>query len=194
MGRKQTQVAALALAMAMLVAGFASVVVGGRATPGVRAAGEFTIEILASGFNPQLCTVNRNDSTVYFHNRDTKARRVIWRDPNAGEDAPLRYDSGDIPPGARVKAFSVTSQVDIRYEDANIPAHTGRIVAPMSNEAQSNCSPLPPTPTPTNTPTPTPTPRPTPPPPPTPEACARLLANPEGCRVAIRVASDGPLE
>ncbi len=187
---------ALAVAGLMLAAAFGSVIIAGRGPTGARAAGDYTIEILASGFNPELCTVNRNDSTVYFHNKDSKVRRVIWPDPNGGENAPLLYDSGPIQPNETVIAFSVTSQVDIRYRDADIPSHTGRVVAPQSNSAQSNCSPNPPTPTPTNTPTITPTPTMTPSPtptPPRPEACDRLLGNPIGCVLAIWISHDGPL-
>jgi hypothetical protein len=176
----------------MLAAGLASVLIGGRGAVPASAASQHTIEILASGFNPALCTVNRNDSTVYFLNKDTKVRRVIRPAFTADPDAPPEWDSGDIQPGQTVVAFVVTSQVHIRYRDANIPEHTGEIIAPQSNNAAANCSPLPPTPTPTNTPTPTATPTPTPPRPPTPEACARLLANPAGCQVAPRIATDGP--
>jgi hypothetical protein len=192
--------AALLLAGAMLAAGAVSVVIGGRPATDAQAAGEYTIEILASGFNPQTCIVNRNNSTVSFLNKDTKVRRVIQPAFSSDPSAPPEWDSGDIQPGAIVRAWVITGQAEIDYEDANIPSHTGVIIAPQDPNAASDCDPNPPTPTPTNTPTITPTPTrtatpiPTPSAPPMPEACDRFLANPIGCLVAIWVATDGPLE
>jgi hypothetical protein len=188
------QIAALGLALSALGAGLASVIIGGGGTTDANAASEYTIDILASGFNPSYCQVTRNDDRVAFLNKDTRVRRVIVRAFASDPTAPPMYDSGDIQPGGRVVAFTATGQIDVSYEDYYVPEHKGRIVAPLNPNAGASCSPLPPTPTPTSTPTVTPTPTATPPKPPTPEACERLLADPKGCSVAIRVANDGPLE
>jgi plastocyanin len=157
----------------------------------------FTIEISAQGFNPETCTVNRNGSTVRFHNLDSVAHHVVVPDPSNPTDLthPL-FDFGVIEPGAYSRSAIFNQLDDWKYRDADNANMTGEIIVPLSNGTVSQCSPLTPTPTPTNTPiptaTPTLTPSPTPTPPPArPGGCDRFLAHPEGCAVAPELAADG---
>ncbi|MGD9932830.1 MAG: hypothetical protein AB7T37_03845 [Dehalococcoidia bacterium] len=196
MNQKLTRALSVVAAVSMLAAGISMVALGSGSTP-ARADGTYFIDILPSGFNPPECTVNRNDSTVKFVNKDSKPRRIVAGDQiEATGEYPL--DTGVIQPGATQSGgWHFTHLAETTYKDFDNPALTGLIIVPLSNTAPSVCSPLPPTPTPTNTPTITPTPTATPtkpPAPPTPLACARLLNSPQGCNLAPAVASDGPLE
>ena len=190
---RSRQVIALSVALAMLMAGFASVMLGRSESQTAQAAGVYTIEILANSFNPPICVVNRNGSEVNFLNKDTKPRRIVA--PSVGMPGEFRFDTGVIQPGATNPGGWLFQGVDrVEYQDFDTPALEGIIEVPVDPNAASQCDPLPPTPTPTATPTRTPTPLPTLPPPPTPEACVRLLNDPKGCAVAIWVSNDGPLE
>ncbi|MCA9829961.1 MAG: hypothetical protein KC495_05785 [Dehalococcoidia bacterium] len=191
MNQKLTRALSVVAAVSMLTAGIAVVVLSESSTP-AQAAGTYYIDILPGGFNPPNCTVNRNDSTVKFVNKDSKPRRVVAGD-QVEETGEYPLDTGLILPGETQSGGWFFSALDQKtYKDFDNPALTGVIIVPRDENAQSVCSPLPPTPTPTNTPTVTPTPTATPPPPPTPEACARLLNAPKGCNLAPAVASDGP--
>jgi len=141
----------------------------------------FTIEITSTGFNPQTCTVNRNDSEVQFLNKDTKPHRVViprFADPNP-DNPSYDFDSGFIAPGETGGHIRVTGQLEWHYQDFDDPSKTGNIIAPPNNNAGSNCSPQ--TPTPTRTPTPVATPTPQRPP-----ACYRG----PGCVVAPGVTKE----
>jgi hypothetical protein len=155
------------------------------------ASGTYPILITASGFNPSTCITNRNYSTIVFQNNDTKPHRVVipllplktvpttWPD-----DQEWRMDTGVIPPGGSSSGW-FTNQVDDTYfYDYDNPSISGHWVVPLSNSAQSNCTPGA-TATPTRTATATATPT-------TPgggtAGCARYAAG--GCLTAINVASD----
>lgn len=175
-----------ALAAALLLAGIVTVSIG-RGGTSANAAGTVTIEILDSGFNPQVCQVNRNNSTVLWKNKSTKVRRVIVK----GAIEPI-YDSGDLQPGETgLGGVYITSLATYQVSDFYEPTMTGQVVSPMSPSAQTVCSPLPPTPTPTPTRTPTPIPTPTPiAPTPAPLQLHPRCIGLQGCAIAPIIASD----
>ncbi|MCC7366737.1 MAG: hypothetical protein IT303_20435 [Dehalococcoidia bacterium] len=193
MMQRWTRLAMAVAALAMLAAGVATMVVGQSGQPAkaqITHAGN-TIEILPGelGFNPEVCVLNRNDEEVRFYNTDTVARRIVVPEPfdPTPEEPDYRLDTGWIEPGAySSSAWVVTANMDVEYEDFDNPELTGKIEAPLSPGAATNCKPAPPTPTPTNTPVPTPTPTPTQ----YPSACDRFFANSRGCAVAPQVSQD----
>lgn len=192
---KTRQFVALAVAGAMLVAGLATVLVGGSSDVDAQY-GEFTIEITATGFNPAHCQVNRLGSAVRFRNLDTKPRRIIVPEPGTPDDE-VSLDTGWLDPGEVSRAAWAFQGLDRKvYRDFDNPALTGVIEVPINQSAPSICEPLTPTPTPTITPTPSPTPirTTTPIPQPTPVSCIRFLANPRGCLPGVGVSTDGPLQ
>lgn len=151
------------------------------------AAGEYVIDILPDAFNPAICQVNRNGSTVKFRNQDTKPRRV--HPTYVGPSGQLLWDTGYLDPGETWQSGIYIDHVaNIQYRDADNPSLTGTIVSPLSNDAPSICDPLPPTPTPTPTFTPSPTPS------------ATVTQQPPrcvgagGCAVAPNIAQDGEPE
>jgi hypothetical protein len=194
-----TRPALFAAALLMLVAGFAAVLAGRTGTPAHAQAQHEgnVIEILpgTQGFNPQVCTLNRNGSEVRFYNADTKPRRIIVP---GFMNQPPKPDTGYIQPGAYSQSWLVTTITTYNYRDADNPDLRGLIEAPISNDTATRCKPLPPTPTPTNTPTwtptaivtVTPTATPTVPPPQMPAGCAQFFAKPQGCAVLPAIARD----
>jgi hypothetical protein len=188
-------------ALALLVAGGVMIALAPREARPVAAASSFTIEILPNGdFNPPSCVVSRNDSTVFFLNKDTKPHRIVVPDipshgPPWNAEYPFQLDTGYIAPGATSSSGWLFSSVNgFTYYDYDSTAMTGTIVVPVNPDSGSACSPLPPTPTPTPTFTPSPTPTATPTKAPsqmTPPTCARFFATPQGCGLAISAASDG---
>jgi hypothetical protein len=151
-----------ALAAGLLLAGVITVSLG-RGGTSANAAGTVTIEILDSGFNPQVCQVNRSGIP----------------------GVPL-YDSGDIALGDTTTGGVIVNQIwDQQYYEEYEKTMTGRIVSPLSPSAQTSCSPQPPTPTPTPTRTPTPI-APTPAPLQLHPRCIGL----QGCAVLPVVAGD----
>ncbi|MBI2764454.1 MAG: hypothetical protein HYX53_00935 [Chloroflexi bacterium] len=177
-----------AAAAGMLLLGIISIVAGSSGGT-AQAAGEYTIDILASGFNPEVCVVNRNSSRIVWLNKDTVPHRVFF--PGEFPGQPL-YDSGDIPPGGTSQGGVVVNQnTTLTYSDPGFPKLKGTIIAPIDNNATSNCSPLPPTPTPTPTRTPTPIPTATPiAATPTPLVLPPRCIGLVGCAVAPAVARD----
>ena len=172
------------ISLASLVFAGMAMVIASR-TP-ADAASSHIVEILDSGFNPEICTVNGNGDSVRWKNKSSKVRHVVVPDLGGVDNPPL-WESEDIAPGAT----SVGSlQFDLRttriYFDRDEPTMIGTIIA-VTGAAQ--CSPLPPTPTPTPTRTPTPTPTATPRATPTqkPPRCIGL----EGCAVAPQISQDG---
>lgn len=142
-----------ALAAGLLLAGVITVSLG-RGGTSANAAGTVTVEILDSGFNPQVCQVNRNATTIYWKNKSTKVRRVVI---SSGIEGHPLFDSGDIAIGETTTGGVIVNQIwDQQYYDEYERTMTGRIVSPLSPSAQTACSPQPPTPTPTPTRTPTP--------------------------------------
>jgi hypothetical protein len=142
------------LAAGMLTAGIAMLFAGRAETP-ARAGSLYTIEVLDSGFNPEVCVINRLGDRVRWHNRTSKPV-YIWRpDPNSPEN-PVIWDVGEVPPGGFSTELMATGNHDWPYED-KYTGRTGKVIVPISNNAAADCSPRPPTPTPTNTPTRTPT-------------------------------------
>lgn len=158
------------------------------------AAGVYTIDIIDTGFNPELCQVNRNGDRVRWRNKSSKIARVEVLDLGGVDNPPLA-ESEDILPGAEsTLVIAVDAAIDRSYRDKYTPSHTGRIVAPIDPNAQASCSPLPPTPTPTPTRTPTPVPAPIVRHP----SCTGLLpvtrAPITGCSIASSISADGPGE
>ena len=158
------------------------------------AASVYTIDIIDSGFNPQLCQVNRNGDGIRWKNKTSKTAHIEVLDLG-GVDNPILDETEDILPGQEsVKIFRVEGVVDRTYRDKFAPEHRGRFTSPVDPGAQASCSPLPPTPTPTPTRTPTPVPTPIPRHP----SCTGLLpvtrAPITGCSVASNISADGPDE
>lgn len=145
---------------------------------------EHTIDIIATGFNPETCVINRGGDSVHWHNKDTKVHKITF------PGNPILEDSPDLQPGDTWVGISHDGgQAEFHYQDAYDPSMKGVIVVPLDPNARASCSPLPPTPTPTPTrlPTATPTATPTAPtPPPIPPRCIGLV----GCAVAPSVAKD----
>ena len=150
---------------------------------------EFTIDILADGFNPPSCQVNRNGRRVTFHNDDSVPRRIVSVAINP-DQSPL-WDTGYLDPDETWGAgLAIEFQAQIYYIDADNPDLQGVIIAPMSNDAPDICTPLPPTPTPTNTFTPSPTLSATvEPATPTPQQPPRCVGA-SGCAVAPDIAKE----
>ncbi|MFN0096940.1 MAG: hypothetical protein ACKVVT_19445 [Dehalococcoidia bacterium] len=175
------------LAAGMLTAGIAMLFAGRAETP-VQAASLHTIEILETGFNPAVCTVNRNNDEVRWFNKTSSPVHILVPDVG-GPGNPPRFDFGEVLPGQfSAQKLIITAVTDLTYIDNNRPERKGRIIAPISNTAQADCSPAPPTPTPTNTPTRTPTPTATPSS--TPYAVPPRCIGVQGCGVAIDIAKD----
>lgn len=184
--RQFKRTASVILAAGMLAAGIAMLFAGQSDTP-ARAASLYTIEIIDSGFNPTTCVVNRNDDEVRWFNKTSKVVRVYVPDVG-GPDNPPRYDFEVQPGQYSTTKLRVSHNVELDYYDKNIPAHSGRIVAPFENNAAPNCSPAAPTPTPTNTPTRTPTPTATPSN--TPFAVPPRCVGTPGCAVVVDIVKE----
>ena len=158
------------------------------------AASVYTIDIIDSGFNPQLCQVNRNGDRIHWKNKTNRTVRIEVLDLGGVDNPPLA-ESEDILPGQEsILVMEVTAPVDRTYRDKYAPEHRGRFTSPIDPGAQASCSPLPPTPTPTPTRTPTPIATPVPRHP----SCTGLLpitrAQITGCSVASNISADGPGE
>jgi hypothetical protein len=188
MARSWSRPLITAAAAGMLLLGTISIIAGSSGGT-AHAAGEYTIEILASGFNPQVCIVNRNNSQIFWKNKDTVVHRIVLPGEIPGQ--PI-FDSGDILPGETSPGgVLINSSSTWNYSDFYVSSLKGTIISPIPNDTASQCSPLPPTPTPTPTRTPTPIPTATPvvaTPTPIvlPPRCIGLV----GCAVAPAVARD----
>jgi hypothetical protein len=99
------------------------------------------IEILPGGFNPPVCTINRDARIpVKFVNRDTKPRRIVVDVPYIPEPGEFLYDSGVVPPGGTQEGEWRFNEVnDVVYRDHDNPGLTGRIVVPISPNAATDC-------------------------------------------------------
>ncbi len=152
------------ISLASLVFAGMAMVLSTRTPAG--AAFVYTVDVLPTGFNPEICTVNRNGDSVRWHNKTSQVVKIALVD-EGGINNPLQEVTEDIAPNATSQgSVAPNAQVNRKYIDVYLPSREGRIVAPQDPNAAAQCSPLPPTPTPTPTrsptATPTVTPRPTP--------------------------------
>jgi hypothetical protein len=181
MSRQKTRLLLAAVSLAGLLMLGAGLVTAGRNS--AEATSVYTIEIIESGFNPAICTVNRFDGQVRWLNKTDEPITVIFPDIGSPDNPPV-YIFGPIEPGEASATLSFEgNQFNDDYFAFEHPEWTGTLIAPLSPSAASACSPLPPTPTPTPTLQPTATPI-------RPEGCDRFFAQADGCAVAPEVARD----
>jgi hypothetical protein len=180
-----------ALGALLASAGLVVVAASGIRSVPVSAAGEYTIDVLPTGFNPELCQVNRVNSTVRWRNKTNAPVRIQVLDLGGVDNPPMDVTEDIAPNATSQGSFFATANLDRTYQDKYLPSRRGRIVAPVDPNFGSQCSPLPPTPTPTPTRTPTPVPTPTQRPP----ACTGLLPVTRqvivGCGIAANIAKQG---
>jgi plastocyanin len=137
-----------AAASGMMLLGLSAVVSGAQTSRAVEQ--EHTIEILDSGFNPELCLIARSDD-VRWVNKSSAVKHVVGTHNT-------NLDTGELQPGEASRFFSFDFTGSVPYELADDPTVKGSV----KTDSPRNCKPQPPTPTPTNTPLPTPTAPPTP--------------------------------
>lgn len=150
-----------ALASVAVVSGGISVLLS--ATSGSAAGEDHVIDIINTGFNPEICYVDRSD-TFRFINKTDDVQRVR---SNQNE----HLDTGPIEPGETSTGFNFHFIGSQHFYLESEPDFTGQVITDHGR----HCDPLPPTPTPTNTPTATPTATPSPTPIPTPEGRKGLI-------------------
>lgn len=167
---------ALAAVAGMLgLAGIAATIIGNSATSG-EAAGQYTIAITDTGFNPDYCIVRRMDSFRWV-NKGTVPHHVVSVALKNNDERVI--DTGVLQPGQTSSGYVVGAKSIYAYYDRLNPELKGTVDA---GDRPASCAERPPTPTPTPTPSvsPTLTPTRTPAPPtatPTPDPRKAYFSN-----------------
>ena len=107
----------------------------------------YTIDVNETGFTPDSCKLNRNDS-VRFRNAGTTLRRVVI--PDVFPNQPAEFDTGMLKPGEVSYSYSFFAPGHKDFLDAADSSHIFTVNIPVLVEKWDEVclgNPLPPTPT-----------------------------------------------
>ena len=179
----------------LLVAAMAILLIFAGVRQLARAAGRdtddiYTIDVNETGFTPNSCKLNRNDS-VRFRNAGTTPRRVMIPDPNFPNASPI-FDSGLLRPGEVSNYYVFVYGGHQDFYDAADGNHKFTVTLPVLVEKWDEVclgNPVAPTATPTAAGSPSPTGSASPSATVTPPTGARCRGY-SACVVTMAVASD----